>query len=119
MILHEPFKIGPRLLPALRVGDAWISYDEPRFFIDIPDSCEYVISDFRPPRCGDRKVEEAFSAILSFMLAAGESRRYREMTGRTGENEDLFSSHIVDWITDNMDELSMLAWDIENSNFIE
>lgn len=59
MILHEPFKISARLLPALRIGDAWLSWDGGVFFLDRPDQPEYVIDDFHPGAIAD--VQECFA----------------------------------------------------------
>lgn len=84
MILKSPFAISARLLPALRIGDAWLSWDGGVFFLDRPDS-EYVIDDFHPGAIAD--VQECFAAILSFMSAAAESRQYRERTGMQGKTK--------------------------------
>ena len=113
MILHEPFKISARLLPALQIGDAWLSWNNFEFFLDRPGEPEHVIDDFRPGL--GAQPQECFAAILSFMDAAAESRQYRERTGRKGENEDLFPPHIVDWIVDNLDEIGNLRCEIEES----
>lgn len=115
MILHDPFKISARLLPALLINQSWLSWDGSNFFIDTP-IFEHVIDDLHPGPYAD--TQECFRAILSFMLAAGESRKYRERTGEPGENEDLFPAHIVDWITDNYDELECLSSDIEEKELI-
>ena len=53
------------------------------------------------------------------MLAAGESRTYRERTGMEGENEDLFPEDIVDWIVDHYDELETLSSQLEEEECIE
>ena len=118
MILHEPFKISARLLPALQIGDAWLSWNNFEFFLDRPGEPEYVIDDFRPGL--GAQPQECFAAILSFMDAAAESRKYRERAGRHlgvafDSNEDLFPPHIVDWIVDNLDEIGDLRWEIEES----
>ena len=113
MILHPPFKISARLLPALQIGDAWLSWNNFEFFLDRPGEPEYVIDDFRPGL--GAQPQECFAAILSFMDAAAESRQYRERTGRKGENEDLFPPHIVDWIADNVNEIACLRLEIEES----
>ena len=117
MILHEPFKISARLLPALKINDTWMSLDDGEFILDFPDGTEYVINDFHGGRGG---LQDYFEAILSFMGAAAESRQYRERTGMEGENEDLFPPHIVDWIVDNVDEIGCLQFDLsENVELIE
>ena len=112
MLIHPPFAISARLLPALKIGDAWLSWDDGEFVLDTPDF-EYVIDDFHPG-CGGG-IPDYFAAILSFMGAAAESRKYRERNGRPGENEDLFPPNIVDWIVDNLDEIVMLHCEIEES----
>lgn len=110
MRLHPPFMISARLLPALRIGDAFLSFDGKDFVLDDKD-LEYIIDDFRPGPGSD--TQECFRAIFSFMLAAEEGRRYG------GENEDLFPPHIVDWICENKDEIEMLSCDIETEALIE
>ena len=123
MILHEPFKISARLLPALQIGDAWLSWNNFEFFLDRPGEPEHVIDDFRPGL--GAQPQECFAAILSFMDAAAESRKYRERTGRPlgvafDSNEDLFPPHIVDWIVDNLYEIDSLHWELnEKEGLIE
>ena len=116
MILTEPFRISARLLPALKINDTWLSWDDGEFVLDFHDGTEYVIDDFHG---GIGGLQDYFEAILSFMSAAAESRQYRERTGRHGENEDLFPPHIVDWIVDNLDEIECLQCDLtENLELI-
>lgn len=116
MILHPPFSISARLLPALKIGESYLSWDGDDFFIDAPDF-QYVIDDFGPGAGAD--TEECFRAILGFLAAAVDSRKYRERTGRTGENEDLFPAHIVDWAVDHNDEIGYLMYDLEENSLIE
>ena len=118
MILHEPFEISTRLLPALQIGNAWLSWNNFEFFLDRPGEPEYVIDDFRPGL--GAQPQECFAAILSFMDAAAESRKYRERTWwplgvAFDSNEDLFPPHIVDWIADNVNEIACLRLEIEES----
>ena len=110
MILHEPFKISARLLPAIKINDTWVSWDHGEFVFDFADGTEYAIDDFRPGALCN--LQDCFEAILSFMGAAAESRQYRERTGRDGENEDLFPPHIIDWIVTNLDEIEGLQCDL-------
>ena len=116
MTLHPPFIISARLLPALKIGESYLSWDGDDFFIDAPDF-QYVIDDFRPGAGAD--TQECFHAILDFLAAAVESRQYRERTGRTGENEDLFPAHIVDWAVDHSSEIECLTCDLEENSLIE
>ena len=117
MILKPPFAISARLLPALRVGDAWLSWDGTDFYLDTPDF-DYTVDDFHP---GAGDTQECFRAIFSFMEAAAESRQCRDRRG--GEidpdgNEGLFPPHIVDWIVDNLGEIQCLGCDIEEEELI-
>ena len=113
MILHPPFAISARLLPALRIGDAWLSWDGRVFFLDRSEQPEYVIDYFRPGF--GAQPQECFAAILSFMDAAAESRKLREHWGGAGEIEALFPSDVVDWIVDNLYEIDILRLEIEES----
>ena len=131
MRLRDPFKISARLMPALQIGGAWVSLDLSGLttssgrdiyecYIDLPDGSEHEITDLRSG-CQGGSVIEGFGALLSFLGAAAESRRYRESTGREGENEeDLFPPAIVTWATEHDDEISMLSCEIEETpNLIE
>ena len=126
MQLRDPFKISSRLMPALQIGDAWISLDLSgrttssgrdiyKCYIDLPDGSEHEITDLRSG-CQGGSVLEGFQALLSFLGAAAESRRYRESTGREGENEDLFPPAIVDWASAHDDEISMLSVELEEGS---
>lgn len=118
MRLTHPFAISARLLPALKIGEAWLSWswDDYCFYLDTP-AFEYEITDFRPgPGSG---TQEVFEGIFSFMQAALESRRYRIRTGTDFENEDLFPPHIVDWIEEHSSDIEYLQCTLEETDLIE
>ncbi len=106
MILHDPFIISARLLPALRVGNGTLSLasaawnDERRlefgFYLDTPDF-EYF-DDNLQSGCGGCEMVEAFGSFLSFLEASVESYRYEQRyLGAKGENTGLFPRHVVEW----------------------
>ena len=113
MILHSPFFISARLLPALKVGDATLSADGCVFIFDFPDGREHEVDDFHPGASRDRA--DWFGSILCFLEAALESRDYRVRTGRPGENEDLFPAWVLDFFDGQGDEIGMLRIEIEES----
>lgn len=88
MILHPPFEISARLMPAVQIGGATLSLtvsgrrtadgrDIYEAWIDLPDGTEHEITDLRSG-CQGGKVQEGMSALLGFLSAAAESRLYRE-----------------------------------------
>ena len=106
MILHDPFFIGPRLLPALKVGDGTLSLasaswnDERRlefgFYLDTP-YFEYF-DDSMQSGCGGCDMVGAFEGFLGFLEAAVDSYNYEQRyVGAKGENTDLFPSYVVEW----------------------
>lgn len=120
MNLFPPFAISARLAPAIRIGDAWLSYDAGRFVIDLPDGTEYVITDYRPGCHAD--LQRQFSDVLSFLGACAESRAYgRRVDGDPmgGCSSNLFPDNVGEWAEANVDEISTLQCEIEeNENLI-
>lgn len=124
MQLKPPFAISSRLMPAVRVGNAWISLDlgsitrdgrtRYKVWIDLPDGSEYEIDDLRSG-VGRGSVQDGMASLLGFLSAAAESYDYRQRTGRAGENEDLFALAIVEWASANSDEISLLQLEIEET----
>ena len=123
--LSPPFAISSRLLPAVQVQGAWISCgisgrttrdgrDVYEAWIDLPNGTEQEVTDLRSG-CQGGTVREGMGALLSFLGAAAESYNYRQHTGRTGENEDLFPLAIVEWAGEHEEDLSMLALEIEEN----
>lgn len=115
MKLLNPFKIGSRLLPALQVGDGWLSYDlqKGQFVIDLPDGQEYWITDFRP--APDSDLQGQFCAILSFLLACAESREYAFRYFKKIENTEngaLFPENVGKWAEHNSNEISILQFEL-------
>ena len=115
MKIPQPFEISARLLPALKVGEAWISLQEDgaTFVLDLPDGSEHIVDDVRYPACGRRDWREHFAALCSFLSACAESRRYVAHDGGRGENAGLFSEPIGEWAESVLDELAMLECEIE------
>jgi hypothetical protein len=123
MRLPQPFIISSRLMPALKIGTSTLSLeisgettrdgrDVYTVYLDLDNGQEYEITDLKSG-CQGGDVLEGFRALLSFLGAAVESRRYRESTEREGENEDLFSPAIVDWASDNSMYLECAESDLE------
>lgn len=132
MQLHEPFIIGPRLLPALKIGDAFLSLDgmtesrvafgsrqmrrhHPVFILDI-GADSYEIDDVSSGAGGFRSVVDPFEALLSFMSACAESIHYRERTGMGGDNADLFEPAVAQWCADNASEIEGAQCDITDES---
>lgn len=129
MKLQSPFIIGPRLLPAVKVGEAYVYLERTR------DVGEYGKQVFRwtidlPPASGKRKLrtftgadlcghgglQEMFGSLLAFLGACGESVKYAAWHHKnaSGENADLFPPAVGQWAAENEDEISCVLWDIED-----
>ena len=124
MILHHPLIITARLMPGVAVGGAFISLGMgPRngegrtvyqCWLDLPDGTEHEITDLRSGR-GGGDIQDGIASLLSFLRAAVESRYWRVRTGHKGTTEYLFPPAVVDWATENSDELAMLACELEEA----
>lgn len=121
MKLQSPFQISARLAPALKIADAWLSFADGRFVFDFADSSEHVVTDFNFPKIrilgttDERFLQDAFSAILSFLGACAESRSYAERRGKDaseGENSGLFPGAVGAWAQMHSDEIAMLDCEI-------
>jgi hypothetical protein len=129
MKLHPPFQISARLLPALRIGDAWLHLehsdrpgdqgrDRYRWTLDLPDDSEYTDDDLQSGVQGG-SLQEGFGSLLAFLGAAAESLewRLRHNTKEADEdsNERLFPTRVVEWAYQNDDEICSLRIEIEES----
>jgi hypothetical protein len=126
MELHEPFIIGPRLLPALRIGDAFLSLDSvtrartgrrlaPVFILDI-GSDSYRIDDMSSGAGGFRSAVEPFNSLLSLMAACAEALHYRERTGHCSDNADLFEPTVAQWCADHSSDIEAAQCDLQDEN---
>ncbi len=113
MILHTPFLISSRLLPALKIADLTISYDGATVYFDFDDGREFEENTFRPGR--SHNLQDCFASILSFMSACGEGRDFERRTGKKSENGDLFDPPIADFCEQHSDDLSCLSCDLEET----
>jgi hypothetical protein len=122
MKLHNPFIIGPRLLPALRVGDAFLSlaawtradrahpsFSEARrdvctFYLDIPGEPGYDDA-VRSGIAGFHSAVEAFDAMLAFLVAAAESRN-------GSDNANLFPEYVMRWCRDSRDDIEVAGLEL-------
>ena len=132
MILHPPFQISSRLLPALKVGEAWIQLEyskardlasggrtQYRWTIDLPDGSEHTGHDLASG-VGGGSLQQGFASLLSFLGACAESMAYKRRTGRGGENCGLFPPAVAEWADMNSDEIAMMAIEVEETkNLIE
>lgn len=125
MKLSPPFIIGPRLLPALRIGDALVSIerdgetrdnrDRFRYYIDLADGTEHTDNDLRSG-VGGCSIGEAFSSLLSFLIHSAESYRPDDRDPRNNRSAGLFAEPVEEWAAQHSDELSALAFDLESAD---
>lgn len=113
MILHSPFQISSRLLPALYIGGAWLQLEALprdaegrtvyRYTIDLPDRKNPVRGEDLRSGCQGGTLQEGFGSLLAFLSAEA-------------EEEGIFESHPLHvWAKKNSDEIGMLQCDIEES----
>ena len=118
MTLRDPIIITPRLLAGVKIGNAFLSLersgetrdnrDRFRWFADI-DGKEYSEADLKSG-CGGCSMLEGFRSLVSFLLAAVESYRYK---GTEGENTDLFPLPVVEWASANHSALEYLNYELD------
>ena len=112
MILKPPFIIGARLLPALKIGDSYLSFDMSTnvFYFDTPDfsrvSCGLTRRAWQIP------VQRQFEGLLSFMLAAAEAQSAVDR-GRSSDNANIFDPAVMRWCQENTNEIGCLRLEIE------
>lgn len=115
----NPVAISPRMLPGVRVGDAWLSLEPTShadhmgkpvwsWFIDGPG-----IDASGDDLAGWGDAGEMLGALCSFLSACAEARSYQTRTGRVSENADLFSDAVGEWAEQNSEELSMVSLELE------
>jgi len=122
LTLHSPMCISARLLPAVHVGDAWISI-EPRgvrdnriewaWYVDRPGhpfgGGEGADLSTGPQHTDDEAgYREAMSALLSFLMHAAEQYRHD-----VDYEDESFSRALVEWAYQNDDELGMTQVELE------
>lgn len=110
--MNNPIQTSPRLLPGVKIGDSWLSFepDTQVFRLDTPDG-DHEITGFRAgAACG---VLSVFEAILSFMLAAAEAQNAVD-AGRFSDNADIFSLDIMRWCQENATEIGCVQYELED-----
>lgn len=126
MILHPPFIIGLGLYPALQIADSTLyllnSYEvttvnrNRAIFLLVTPAFEYMDKGLESGVGGFRSRVDAFEAFLGFLSAAVESAKYESRTGLEGECTNLFPLHVVDWAVEHIDEIKMLAAQMQDED---
>ena len=110
MKLHHPFIISARLLPALKIGEATLSWDGGTFFLDTPDFT-YEERNLDMGALGWRSSVVPFETLLCFLSAAAEAMRYE-----FSDNKDLFPEHVMAWCADNASEIDQAHVGLTNED---
>jgi hypothetical protein len=124
MTIHPPLCITSRLLPGVRIGDAWISIE----YADWPgedgrqrytwyiengsQSGESYESDDLQSGAGGGTLQEGLESLLGFLGAFASAIAFREREGKEAENADLFPADLAEWAVENADEITMLECEL-------
>ncbi len=117
MILYEPFQISARLLPTLKIGNGWLSYDRKTyvFYLDTPEF-EYKIHNFRPG-CS-HGVQDCFKDMMCFFESAIEEYTYNLREGTKKTNKPLFPEHVTKWLVANDDAICDMDCALDEEDLI-
>jgi hypothetical protein len=119
--LKSPFFISSRLLPAVRVANAVLSIGyggdatttgrtRYQYFIDFEGLSDFEGHDIKSG-VGGGTLKQGMESLLAFLSACGESSR----PGRKGENADLFPPAIGEWAYENLDEIGIVLFEVEET----
>lgn len=109
--MNCPIQISARLLPAVKIGDSWLSFEPVAkvFYLDTPDG-DYVLTGFR--FYGNTSIE-ALSTCLVFMMAAAEAQNAVD-AGRFSDNAGIFSPDIMRWCQESASEIGCMQYELGN-----
>ncbi len=118
MILYEPFQISARLLPALKIGDGWLSYDKETyvFYLDTPEF-EYEVNDFRPGCC--HSVQNCFEDMMYSFEVAVKEYIYTSKEGVSTTYDPLFPDHVTKWLVANEDDICYMSYLLNREDLIK
>lgn len=127
MQISSPLYITSRLLPGCGIGGAEISIEyssrpakgrqryhwridlsnfEPESEFEGDDLCSGV---------GGGSLQEGLESLLGFLGAFAEAIAYQERTGRKSENAGLFPAGLVEWASENADEIVMMELELQEN----
>ena len=111
-MMNCPIQISARLLPAVKIGDSWLSFEPVAkvFYLDTPDG-DYVLTGFR--FYGNTSIE-ALSTCLSFMMAAAEAQDAADAGRFSDYNDDIFPLDIMRWCQKNASEFGWVQYELGN-----
>lgn len=127
LTLRPPLHIGPRLMPAVRIGDRSTIHISPtrrdadgrvvwRYIIE--DHDRHVLDDATDLRSGtgdEIDPNKAMATLLGFLTAAAEAFRHA-LNGGHGENADLFPPDVTEWAYEHDDEIAALALELTEAD---
>ena len=131
MIINSPGTITSRLCAGVKIGPVTISIEYSphegdngrtryRYFLDMEgqgETEEYHADDLQSG-CQGGNLQEGLINLFGFLSAAGEAYGYELHTGRESDNSSLFSEWVSEWAYQYSDELSLLAYDIEEGDLV-
>ena len=111
-MMNCPIQISARLLPAVKIGDSWLSFEPVAkvFYLDTPDG-DYVLTGFR--FYGNTSIE-ALSTCLAFMMAAAEALDAADAGRFCDYNDDIFPLDIMRWCQENASEIGGMQYELED-----
>ena len=123
--LHQPFLITPRLMPGLKVADAFISIAYSKlparrgvryeYHIDIPGH-EYSNADLESGMGGGTLVD-GMSNLLAFLGACAEAVRHGKPDD-PDSNASLFPYEVGQWAAQHSDDIDYARCEIEDETGI-
>jgi len=95
--------ISARLLPALKINDSVLSYDQDTtlFYLDTPEMC-VTIDDFTPGH--GMGIQGCFECLLDFMSFATEET-----------DSDLFEPEVLRWCKQNEEEINCVNYELRDN----
>lgn len=124
LVMHHPFIITPRLLPGLRIADAFISITYARqparrgvryeYHIDTPGH-EYSAYDLESGMFGGTLVE-GMDSLLAFLGACAESVRYCGDNSDPDSNASLFPKEIAEWAANHSNDIDCARCEISDDS---
>lgn len=124
MILKPPFIMSSRLLPAVKIAGATLSIEAINTSSDGRivyqwhwdfEKQSITASDLKSGVGDKLDYQQTMGGLLSFMVACAES-----LQCGSDENSSLFPQEMHEWLTQNSDEIGMLALELEEtSNLVE